>query len=63
MLWRLTRAECERKKGEGNKRAMHAIVKSGEVPGILAFLADRPVGWCAVAPRGCYSALERSRVL
>ena len=51
MLWRLTRAEFERKKGEGNKRAMRVVVTSGEVPGILASLGDLPVGWCAVAPR------------
>lgn len=63
MLWRLTRAEFERKKGEGNTRAMQAIVTLGEVPGILAFLGDIPIGWCAVAPREDYPALERSRVL
>ncbi|MBI3608921.1 MAG: hypothetical protein HY207_13245 [Nitrospirae bacterium] len=43
MLWRRTRAEFERKKGEGNTRAMRAVVTSGEVPGILAFLGDIPI--------------------
>jgi hypothetical protein len=28
------------------------VVKSGPVPGILAYAGKRPVGWCAIAPRG-----------
>lgn len=63
MLWRLSRKEFESQKGEGNKRAMKAIVDSGEVPGILAYHEGRAVGWCTVAPRSSYPALSRSRVL
>ncbi len=63
MLWRLTRSEFERNKGEGNRRAMHGLVESGLAPGILGYHGGEPVGWCAVAPRVCYPALERSRVL
>ena len=63
MLWRLTRKQFEAQKGSGNKRAMKAIVQSGEVPGILAYVDGKPIGWCALAPREKYSALERSRVL
>ncbi len=63
MLWRLTRSEFNARKGEENKKAMMAIVASGEVPGILAFDGDAPVGWCAVAPRECFPALGRSRIL
>jgi len=63
MLWRLPRKQFESQKGESNKRAMQAIVASGEVPGILAYHGTKPVGWCAVAPRRTYSALSRSRVL
>src|SRR5262249_52951381 len=32
-------------------------------PGILGYHGTEPVGWCALAPRECYPALERSRVL
>ncbi|MEJ1181600.1 MULTISPECIES: GNAT family N-acetyltransferase [unclassified Pseudarthrobacter] len=32
-------------------------------PGVLAFRAGRPVGWCAVEPRTCYPRVLRSRVL
>ncbi|MDJ0849995.1 MAG: GNAT family N-acetyltransferase [Myxococcota bacterium] len=63
MLWRLTRSEFERQKGAGNKRAMRRLVRSGKPPGILAYAGAEPVGWCAVAPRGDYPSLERSRVL
>ena len=63
-MWlRLKRSEFERQKGEGNRKAMKAIVDSGEVPGILAYIGKKPVGWCAVAPRESYPVLERSRIL
>ncbi len=63
MWFRLTRAEFEKQKGAGNKRAMKRIVNSGEVPGILAYVRDEPVGWCSVAPRETFSLLQRSRIL
>jgi GNAT superfamily N-acetyltransferase len=63
MLWRLKRSEFERNKGDANKQSMRQLIVSGEVPGILAYAAEEPVGWCAIAPRESYPALERSRVL
>jgi GNAT superfamily N-acetyltransferase len=63
MLWRLTRKQFESQKGNGNKRAMKAIVDAGEVPGILAYADAKAIGWCAVAPRSRYPALSRSRIL
>ena len=63
MLWRLKRAEFEKKKGLKNKRAMKIIVASGNVPGILAYAEGEPIGWCSVGPRENYPALERSRGL
>jgi GNAT superfamily N-acetyltransferase len=63
MFWRLTRSEFEKRKGEGNRRAFRTIVASGAEPGVLAYAGGEPVGWCAVAPRADYPALERSRVL
>jgi len=63
MWWRLRHSQFEKQKGAGNKRAMKAIVGGGEVPGIIAYLGKDPIGWCAVAPRGHYGALERSRIL
>ena len=63
MFWRLKRSEFDRQKGEGNRKAMKAIVDSGEVPGILAYEGNRPVGWCSVAPRTTFPVLNRSRIL
>ena len=31
---------------------MYGIVRSGEIPGILAYVSGEAVGWCAVARRG-----------
>lgn len=63
MFWRLPRKEFAASKGAGNKRALKRIVVSGREPGIMAYLDEEPIGWCAVAPRQDYVALERSRIL
>jgi GNAT superfamily N-acetyltransferase len=63
MYWRETRAEFARRQGEGNRQAMRDLVESGRVPGILAMLDGRPVGWCSVGPREEFGPLERSPVL
>ena len=63
MLWRINRSQFERGKGEGNRRAMQAIVRSGETPGIIGTIDHAPVAWCSVAPRETFTALERSRIL
>lgn len=63
MWWRLRRAEYEREKGEGNKKAFKKLVESGAEPGLLAYAGGEPVAWCAVAPREEYPVLERSRIL
>jgi GNAT superfamily N-acetyltransferase len=62
MWWRQTRQEFDRLHGEPNRRAMEALIRGGEVPGILAYhrQTGRPVGWCAVAPRERFPVLERS---
>jgi len=62
MFWRLKRSEFNEQKGEGNKQSMFQIVQSGEVPGIIAYIDNQPVGWCSVAPREQFSALDRSRI-
>ena len=42
---------------------MRRLARSKTAPGILAYEGDTPVGWCAIAPREEYPALERSRIL
>ena len=64
MFWRLPRKKWEEGKGAANKRALKKIVSGGDhPPGILAYVKGEPIAWCAVAPRGVYPALGRSRVL
>lgn len=63
MWWRLPAGEFEAGKGDPNRAAFKALVGSGAEPGILAYAGDRPVGWCAVAPREDYPRFERSRIL
>lgn len=64
MWWRTAdRKEFDRSRGEANRRAMKELVVSGCVPGILLYRGDTPVAWCAVAPRGQFPRLERTRNL
>ena len=63
MWWKTTRTEFDAGKGAGNRAAMRRQVLAGAVPGILAYDAEGPVGWCAVEPRSAYARLSRSRTL
>ena len=63
MWWRLSRKEFEKGQGKQNKSAMHEIVRSGVVPGIILYTDGQPAAWCSVAPRESYPTLERSRLL
>lgn len=63
MSWRLKSKDFERQKGTENKKAMKIIVNKNELPGIIGYLNNKPVGWCSVAPREKFIVLERSKVL
>lgn len=63
MYWRLRRADFDAQKGDPNRLNFMAIVKSGEVPGLLAYDTGKPVGWISIEPRSAFPALERSRLL
>ena len=63
MFWRLPRKQFDAGKGAGNKRALKHLVSTGREPGLIAYLKREPIGWCALAPRQDYVALERSRIL
>ncbi len=62
MSWRLKKFEFEIGKGESNKYSMKDIVYSDKPTGVLAYIDDKPIGWCAIAPREVYKRLETSRV-
>lgn len=63
MYWRLKRSVWDKQKGEKNRQALKEIVESGAPAGVLAYEGNKPVGWCAVAPRANFITLENSRVL
>jgi GNAT superfamily N-acetyltransferase len=63
MCWRRAHKDYESGKGAGNKRALKRLVTSGKTPGILAYEAEKPIGWCSVAPRETFTFLSRSRAL
>jgi GNAT superfamily N-acetyltransferase len=63
MTWRLQKADYERLKGDGNKKALQKLVRKDEPIGIIAFVGEEPAGWCAVAPREKFIRLQNSRVL
>jgi len=50
-------------KGEPNRAAFRELVNAGEASGVLAFVGDEPVGWCAIGPRANYPRVDRSRAL
>jgi GNAT superfamily N-acetyltransferase len=63
MYWRLPRTQYEEQHGELNRRNIKALVDSGNIPGILAYSGNEPVGWCSIAPREEFPTLGRSRIL
>ena len=48
--------------GDENRRRLRALVEDRRIPGLLAYQADKPVGWVSVAPRQEYARLQRSPV-
>lgn len=63
MYYRLKKAEwTEGKHEDGNKDAMHELVRENKPTGILGFYEGQPIAWAAFAPREDFSKLDRSRV-
>jgi GNAT superfamily N-acetyltransferase len=49
-------------RGEGNRALLRALVREGDVPGLLAYRGDEPVGWVSVAPRTEFGRVLRSPI-
>lgn len=43
-----------------NKAGMKAIVARNEIPGLLAYDGQRPVGWVSLGPRSLFGRIQRS---
>ena len=63
MRWRMRSTEFQRSTKEGRVAALDGLVGQGAPVGILAYSDGEPVGWCSIAPRQTYRALERYRAL
>ena len=63
MRWRMTSTEFKRSTKERRVAALEGLVCQGTPVGVLAYLNREPVGWCSIAPRETYRALERYRAL
>ena len=63
MRWRMTSTEYQQSTKESRVAALDALVRAHVPVGVLAYDHDLPIGWCSVAPRDVYLALERYRAL
>ncbi len=63
MFWRQKKTDFVRNSGEPNKRNLKKLVNKGAHTGVLAYLENTPIGWCAIAPRQDLVKLEQHRTL
>ena len=63
MRWRKRSSQFRRAAKEERVTAREALVQQGIPIGILAYAQGVPIGWCSVAPRETYAALERYEAL
>jgi ribosomal protein S18 acetylase RimI-like enzyme len=50
-------------RAQANRAELHALVKHGETPGLIAYRGNTPVGWISLGPRDDYAKLRRSPVM
>jgi ribosomal protein S18 acetylase RimI-like enzyme len=60
--FKLSRSQYTETSAAARKARLREQVASAPAPGVLAYLGDEPVGWCAVEPRSQYPVLARSRI-
>lgn len=60
MWWRVKSKDFEINGNRGNEAAMQAIVGRDEIPGLLGYLGEQPVGWISLGPREVFGRLGRS---
>ncbi|MGH9134528.1 MAG: GNAT family N-acetyltransferase [Ilumatobacteraceae bacterium] len=60
MFWRLTNADWRATTPTQRKSALADRLAESPPPGVLGYLDDRPVGWCAIATRVEYPRMQSS---
>ena len=63
MRWRMTSGEFQRSTKDARVASLEEFVRQSNPVGVLAYAEGEPVGWCSIAPRETYGALERYRAL
>jgi GNAT superfamily N-acetyltransferase len=63
MRWRLSSKDFAADDAAGRRNKLEKLVQEKTPVGVLAYHEGTAVGWCSIAPRETYSALEKSRVL
>jgi GNAT superfamily N-acetyltransferase len=63
MRWRMKSTEYQKSTKETRAAKLKKWVNDGISVGVLAYAMDEPVGWCSIAPRETYEALERYKAL
>ncbi len=63
MFWRIGTSVYGKQTAQEHHDGLKAIVDSGRVPGLLAYVDGQVAGWCAVGPRSDFQSIERSTVL
>jgi len=59
--WLLTGNAWDAASKSERRDLLHAKVAEGHEPGLLAYVDDVPVGWCALGPRDWYARLNSPR--
>ena len=63
MRWRMRSSEYQKSTKEMRTERLRRMVNAGSPIGILAYAGREPIGWCSIAPRESYDALERYKAL
>ena len=63
MRWRLASTVYKNSTKESRVAKLDGLVRKRVPVGVLAYADGEPVGWCSIAPRETYDALERYRAL
>jgi GNAT superfamily N-acetyltransferase len=63
MRWRMTSTQFKCSTRDARVAALEQLVDGNTPVGVLAYAEGEPVGWCSIAPRETYGALERYRAL
>jgi GNAT superfamily N-acetyltransferase len=63
LTYRVSSSEFSTLRGQERPERLRDLCARDHAPGVLAYLDDTPVGWCALGPRGEMERLNRSRTI